>query len=81
MKINRLVDGSYTIDQSLFVQSILRRFCPADAPYGLPVYKDTPAPIKYQARVSNRPTENEKQIIRKRYGKLSLSQQFALYYT
>ena len=59
MRINLHCDGSYTIDQYHFVQNIITKFCPSDAPWGTPDFHDTPAPLDYVFTKSNRPTPEE----------------------
>ena len=60
MRIHQHQDGSHTIDQSLFTQTIIRKFCPNTAPYGMPKHQDTPAPENYRVQKANHPIDEEK---------------------
>ena len=64
-RIHRYNHGSYTMDQIRFTKTILNKFCPSDAPWGQPVFRDTPAPPNYIYSKENRPknAEEERQII------------------
>ena len=39
MRIHAYEDGSITLDQNKFVNTIIKKFCPNDAPWGVPKYR------------------------------------------
>ena len=43
-RICREKDGSYLMDQEQYTKHLLKKFFPEDAPWGAPVFRDTPAP-------------------------------------
>ena len=72
-RIYREKDGSYIMDQEQYTKHLLKKFFPEDAPWGAPVFRDTPAPLDYVFTKENRPDENEKKEIEDRYPDLKLS--------
>ena len=71
VRIHRYKDGSYTLDQNRFTTTVLRKFCPVDAPWGQPSFQETPAPLDYVFSIKNRPKDDdEKNQILIKYPKL-----------
>ena len=62
MRIHTHEDGSITLDQHKFVYTIIQKFFPTDAPWGVPKYRETPAPLDYAARKNSRPQTDEERI-------------------
>ena len=71
MRIHQYKDGSHTIDQSHFTKMIIRKFCPEDAPYGMPQFQSSPAPLNYQAKKNKIPLKEQKLITDSKYPNLS----------
>jgi hypothetical protein len=72
-RIYREKDGSYIMDQEQYSKHLLKKFFPDDAPWGASVFRDTPAPPDYIYSKENRPDEDEKREIAKKYPNLKLS--------
>ena len=49
---------------------IIRKFCPEDAPYGMPQFQSSPAPLNYQAKKNIIPLEEQKLITESKYPNL-----------
>ena len=73
-RLYREQDGSYILDQEMYVRHVLNRYCGKDSTWGLPSEKDTPAPIDYVYSKDNRPTnEKDRQEIQEHYPDLSMA--------
>jgi len=59
MRIHQYEDFSYSIDQYRYAKNVLAKFCPKDAPFGVPKHRKTPAPIDYVFTKENRPSEEQ----------------------
>ena len=71
-RIHQYQDGSYSLDQFRYAKTIIARFCPEDAPYGLPPHRNTPAPPDYIYSIKNKPTtQTETEEIKSRSGNLN----------
>ena len=71
-RIHQYQDGSYSLDQFRYAKTIIARFCPEDAPYGLPPHRNTPAPPDYIYSIKNKPTtQTETEEIKSRFGNLN----------
>jgi hypothetical protein len=67
MRIHRYSCGSISFDQQRYALNIINQYNPPDAPWGVPPFRDTPAPTSYVFTKSNKPTEAEKQEIETRF--------------
>ena len=67
MRIHQYEDFSISIDQTRYTKGLLRKYCPDDAPFGIPKHRSTPAPPTYLYSKDNRPDENEKIKLTKDY--------------
>ena len=67
MRIHRYADFSYSLDQQRYTMNILGKYCPRDAPFGMPPHRKTPAPIDYVFTKANRPDDAEKRQLAKDY--------------
>ena len=68
MRIHQFEDGSHTMDQNRFLNTIINKFCPTNAPWGVPKHRHTPAPLDYAASKNNRPkTEEQRNLIKEKY--------------
>ena len=73
-RLYREKDGSYILDQEMYVRHILNRYCGKDSTWGLPPEKDTPAPVDYVYTKANRPTtDQDRNTIEKRFPNLSMA--------
>jgi hypothetical protein len=73
-RLYRENDGSYIIDQETYAKHVLKRYCSADTPWGLPPMQDTAAPIDYVYTKENRPsTDEEREEITRKYPGLSMA--------
>ena len=71
-RLYRENDGSYLLDQENYIKHILNRYCGKDSQWGLPPMQNTPAPVDYVYSKGNRPTDEEREIINKRFKGLSM---------
>jgi hypothetical protein len=55
------------LDQQRYALNIIRRYNPPDAPWGVPPFRETPAPTNYVFTKKNRPTEDDLKIIDVRF--------------
>jgi hypothetical protein len=68
MRIHHHSDGSISFDQHRFVLTLLQRFANNDSPYGIPRFRDTPAPVDYVFSIENRPvTQQDHDAIQTKY--------------
>jgi hypothetical protein len=68
MRIHHHADKSISFDQHRFVLNLLQRFVTIDSPYGIPKFRDTPAPPEYVFSIENRPvTQEDHDAIKKKY--------------
>ena len=72
-RIYREKDGSYLMNQGQYTRHLLKIFFREDAPWGAPVFRETLAPLDYVYSKENKPDEEEKQDIVRRYPELKLS--------
>lgn len=63
MRIHQYADYSCSIDQYRYTKTILKKYCPETAPFGIPPHRATPAPPKYIFSKEHRPTEEEQKQI------------------
>ena len=61
------------MDQEQFTRHSLKKFFPEDAPWGAPLFRDTPAPLDNVYSKENKHDEEEKLEIVRRYPELKLS--------
>jgi len=59
MRIHHHADGCISIDQHRYVLNLLQRFCNTSSPYGIPKFRDTPAPPEYVFTKENRPSTQQ----------------------
>ena len=50
---------------------IIRKFCPENAPYGIPPYQSTPDPLDYEAKKNNIPVKDQEALTKSIYPNLS----------
>ena len=56
------------MDQNRFLNTIINKICPTNAPWGVPKHRHTPAPLDYAASKNNRPkTEEQRNLIKEKY--------------
>jgi hypothetical protein len=67
MRIHNYSCGSISIDQQRYTLNIINRYNPPEAPWGVPPYRETPAPTSYIFTKKNRPTTEEKSIIETKF--------------
>jgi hypothetical protein len=72
-RLYREKDGSYILDQENYTKHVLQRYCDEGCAWGTPSFQSTPAPIEYTYSKSNRPNDDEKEIIEKRFNGLSMA--------
>jgi hypothetical protein len=67
MRIHQYEDFSSSIDQYRYTKTLLKKYCPEDAPFGTPPYRSTPAPSKHVYSKENRPSDEEQLALNKEY--------------
>jgi hypothetical protein len=67
MRIHRYSCGSISFDQQRYALNIVKRYNPPEAPWGVPQFRETPAPTSYVFTKENRPTIEQKNEIETRF--------------
>ena len=67
MRIHQYEDFSSSIDQYRYTKTLLKKYCPDDAPFGTPQYRTTPAPSTYVYSKEHRPSEEQSKILAEKY--------------
>jgi hypothetical protein len=67
MRIHRYSCGSISLDQQRYALNIVKRYNPPEAPWGVPQFRETPAPTTYIFSKENRPKEDQKLEIESRF--------------
>jgi hypothetical protein len=67
MRIYTYACKSISLDQHRYALNIVARYNPPDAPWGVPQFRETPAPTSYVFTKKNRPTNEEIQEIETRF--------------
>jgi hypothetical protein len=70
MRIHRYSCGSISLDQQRYALNIVNRYNPPEAPWGVPQFRETPAPTSYVFTKENRPTNQQKSEIETRFKNL-----------
>jgi KUP system potassium uptake protein len=67
MRIYAYSCGSISLDQHRYALNIVKRYNPPEAPWGVPRFRETPAPLDYVFTKGNRPTPEQKKEIETRF--------------
>ena len=67
MRIYKYSCGSISLDQQRYALNIVDRYNPPEAPWGVPQFRETPAPLDYVFTKKNRPTAEQKAEIERRF--------------